>query len=136
MQDEVRIVGDRVLIDYRLGKYCARVVGDADLAAEPGLVVARVCPAGNARRQHRCPLWVGVDVLDEVEPEDGVRPIRLLVQHDQLARLFGDLATEHENGIADHGVAVARAVGSHAPAGEVLILGDLQRCITQLAQIA
>ena len=74
--------------------------------------------------------------LMKLRPEQRVRPIRLLVQDDELARLVGDLAAEHQDGVADRGVAIARAVGGHAPAREVGAGGDLHRCIAQFAQVA
>ena len=65
-------------------------------------------------------LRIGVDVLEKLSPSDRVGAIRLLVQHDELAGFVGDLAAEHEDRVADRGVAIARAVGGHAPAPEVL----------------
>src|SRR5207244_9019463 len=52
------------------------------------------------------------------------------------ACLVVDLTAEHEDGIGDRGVAIARAVSGHAPTPELLVrLGDLHRRVAHLAQV-
>ncbi len=52
-------------------------------------------------------LRVGVDVLQPGERVDRVLPVRILVQHDQLAALVDDLAAPLEHRLADGRVAIA-----------------------------